>query len=120
MEDAASRQRRGHADPGADQVPFARAGRPIDERWEPLVYVDDGPLSRELIEALSPSRRVRMLLRFVEDDGRIASRSRLLRACAALVLAPDAELVATIRRKAVEAGAVEVLTRLDDVSRGGA
>ncbi|MGK3971058.1 HEAT repeat domain-containing protein [Sorangium sp. So ce118] len=38
-------------------LPLVRAGRRLDQRWEPLIHVGDEPQAREIFQALTPERR---------------------------------------------------------------
>lgn len=49
-------------------LPFVRAGRAIDPRWDLLIYVGKEPLAREVLSALPVSRREGILCKYLNRE----------------------------------------------------
>ncbi|XXX81732.1 hypothetical protein WMF30_23520 [Sorangium sp. So ce134] len=49
-------------------LPLVRAGRRLEQRWEPLIHVGDEPQAREIFQALAPERREAWIEAYFERE----------------------------------------------------
>ncbi|WP_437627108.1 HEAT repeat domain-containing protein [Sorangium sp. So ce1151] len=76
-------------------LPLVRAGRRLEQRWEPLIHVGDEPQAREIFQALAPERREAWLEGYFERE--MAGRGTMVVASLMESVLPVMDLTLTPR-----------------------
>lgn len=110
-------------------LPLVRAGKPLEQRWERLIYIGDEPQGREIFQALTPDRREAWIAAYLEREmaGKgamvVASLMKKVLTVVDLALTPTtakllARILAAYKKDVPTGSADELLGKLRAAAQG--